>query len=163
MAVKNIILNVNDNDYELAVEASTSLADALRLHLGFTGTKLFCNEGECGACTINVDGEAILSCMVMAIDLEGRKIVTIEGLADPKTGELHPLQAAFVEHSGMQCGFCTAGMIMTSKVLLEKNPDPTEEDVRHALAGNLCRCGNYHRINESVRAAAVKIAEKMPD
>lgn len=163
MTVKNIVLNVNDNDYAVAVEAASSLADVLRLTLGLTGTKLFCNEGECGACTVNVDGEAILSCMVMAVDMEGRKIVTIEGLADHKTGAMHPLQEAFVEHSGMQCGFCTAGMIMTSKVLLEKNPNPTEEDVRQALAGNLCRCGNYHRINEAVRAAAVKIAERMPD
>lgn len=163
MTVKHIVLNVNNTDYEVAVEASRSLADVLRLQLGFTGTKIFCNEGECGACTVNVDGEAILSCMVLAIDMEGRKIVTIEGMSDPVTGAMHPLQEAFVEHSGMQCGFCTSGMIMTANVLLAENPDPSEEDVRKALAGNLCRCGNYHRINESVRAAAVKIAEKMPD
>ena len=160
MTTKHIVLNVNNNDYEISVEATRSLADVLRLQLGFTGTKIFCNEGECGACTVNVNGEAVLSCMVLAIDMEGKKIVTIEGLSNAQNGDMHPLQEAFVEHSGMQCGFCTSGMIMTANVLIKENPNPSEEDVRKALAGNICRCGNYHRINESVRAAAVKVAEK---
>lgn len=163
MTTKHIVLNVNNTDYEITVEVGRSLADVLRMQLGFTGTKILCNEGECGACTVNVDGEAILSCMMLAIDMEGKKIVTIEGLCDQISGEMHPLQEAFVEHSGMQCGFCTSGMIMTANVLLGKKPDPSESDVRQALAGNLCRCGNYHRINEAIRAAAVKIAKKIPN
>ena len=140
-----ITLTVNSEDYEVRVWSMDTLADILRQKLGLTGTNIMCNEGECGACTVLIDGVLRLSCMTLAIECEGKDILTIEGLADPETGELHPVQRAFVERSGMQCGFCTPGMILTAKVLLDENPNPTEDMVREALAGNICRCGNYKR------------------
>ena len=149
-----ITLEVNREEHKLAVAANWTLADVLRENLGLTGTKLICNEGECGACTVLVDGKPTLSCLTLAIECEGKSILTIEGLADPLTGELHPLQQTFVERSGMQCGACTPGMILTAKALLDANPNPTEDEVREALAGNLCRCGNYLRITECILAAA---------
>jgi len=150
MSMQDIVLNVNDIDYELKIRSTRSLADVLREDIGLIGTKLMCNEGECGACTVIIDGTTALSCMMLAIDCEGRKILTIEGLADQSTGELHPIQQSFVDKSGMQCGVCTSGMILTAKALLDENPDPGEDDVREALSGNLCRCGNYQRITECV-------------
>jgi len=152
--LRPITLEVNREEHKLAVAASWTLADVLREHLGLTGTKLICNEGECGACTVLVDEKPTLSCLTLAIECEGKHILTIEGLADPLTGELHPLQQTFVERSGMQCGACIPGMILTAKALLDVNPDPTEDEVREALAGNICRCGNYLRITECVLAAA---------
>lgn len=149
-----ITLTVNSEEYEIRVWSMDTLADILRQKLGLTGTNIMCNEGECGACTVIIDGVLRLSCMTLAIECEGKDILTIEGLADPETGELHPVQRAFVERSGMQCGFCTPGMILTAKVLLDGNPNPTEDMVREALAGNICRCGNYKRITESVLTAA---------
>lgn len=149
-----ITLFVNGEDYDLYVEPLWTLADVLRKNLGLTGTKLMCNEGECGSCTVLIDGIPKLSCLLLAVECEGKKILTIEGLVNPQTGELHPIQQAFVDHSGMQCGVCTPGMILTAKALLDRNPNPSEDDVREALAGNLCRCGNYKRIAESVLAAA---------
>ena len=136
---------------------TATLAEVLRDELGLTGTKIMCNEGECGACTVLINGKPMLSCMTLAIDAQHKEILTIEGLADPVTGELHPIQKAFVENSGMQCGVCTPGMILTAKALLDRNPDPTEDDVRKALSGNLCRCGNYRRITECVLDAAEKM------
>ena len=133
---------------------TATLADVLREELGLTGTKIMCNEGECGACTVLINGKPMLSCMMLAIDAQNKDILTIEGLADPVTGDLHPIQKAFVDHSGMQCGICTPGMILTAKALLEENPGPNEDDVRRALSGNLCRCGNYRRITECVLSAA---------
>jgi carbon-monoxide dehydrogenase small subunit len=149
-----ITLALNGEDYELEVEPQWALADVLREKLGLTGTKIMCNEGECGSCTILIDGKPMLSCLMLAVECEGKNILTIEGLADRKTGKLHPIQQAFVDHSGMQCGVCTPGMILTAKALLDENHNPTEDDVREALAGNLCRCGNYKRIVECVLAAA---------
>ena len=150
-----ITLTVNGEDHELRVKLLWTLADVLREKLGLTGTKVMCNEGECGSCTVLVDGIPTLSCLTLALECEGKDILTIEGLADPATGTLHPLQKAFVENSGMQCAVCTPGMVLTAKALLDKpSASPSEDEVREALAGNLCRCGNYKRIVESVLAAA---------
>ncbi len=151
---KILNLNVNKQEYELKVAPLDTLAHVLREDLGLTGTKIMCDEGECGACTVLIDGRPILSCMTLAVACEGKKILTIEGIADPKTGDLHPIQQAFVAKSGMQCGVCTPGMILSAKALLDADPDPTEDDVRNALSGNLCRCGNYSRITECVLDAA---------
>ena len=152
-----ITLRINGVQYEVRASVTTTLADVLREELGFTGTKIMCNEGECGACTVLINAKPILSCMMLAIDAQNKDILTIEGLADPATGNLHPLQQAFVELSGMQCGVCTPGMILTAKALLDNHPDPTEDDVRNALSGNLCRCGNYRRISECVIEASEKM------
>jgi carbon-monoxide dehydrogenase small subunit len=149
-----IVLTVNRKREEVRVLPTETLADTLRDRLGLTGTKIMCNEGECGTCTVLIDGKPVLSCLTLAVESAGKQILTIEGLADPATGELHPIQQAFVEHSGMQCGVCTPGMILTAKALLDRSPDPAEDEVREALSGNLCRCGNYNRIAESVLAAA---------
>jgi carbon-monoxide dehydrogenase small subunit len=145
-----VVLNVNGVKYEVRPRATATLADVLREELGLTGTKIMCNEGECGACTVLINGKPVLSCMMLAIDAQNKDILTIEGLADPATGDLHPIQKAFVDHSGMQCGFCTPGMILSAKALLDENSRPNEDDVRRALSGNLCRCGNYRRITECV-------------
>ncbi len=152
--LKPVVLTINGGSMETMVWPAETLADTLRNRLGLTGTKLMCNEGECGSCTVLIDGRPVLSCLTLAIECEGKNIITIEGLADSLTGELHPIQQAFVEHSGLQCGVCTPGMILTAKALLDENPDPTVDEVREALAGNLCRCGTYSRITESVLAVA---------
>ncbi len=149
-----ITLTVNGEDYLLEVESDRTLADVLREKLGLSGTKIMCNEGSCGACTVLINGEPVLSCLTLAVECEGKDILTIEGLADKATGALHPLQKVFVEKSGMQCGVCTSGMILTAKSLLDKSLNVSEDDVREALAGNLCRCGNYKRITECVLDAA---------
>ena len=159
MSMRTLILNVNGDKYEVKARVTATLAEVLREELGLTGTKVMCNEGDCGACTVLINGRPVLSCMTLAIETENKDILTIEGLADRTTGNLHPIQQAFVEHSGMQCGVCTPGMILTAKALLDANPDPTEDDVRNALSGNLCRCGNYRRITESVLAAAKMMRE----
>ncbi|MFC1909412.1 (2Fe-2S)-binding protein [Chloroflexota bacterium] len=152
--IPSIVLNVNSDKYEVRVRPTETLADVLREKLGITGTKIMCNEGECGSCTVLMDGKPVLSCLMLAVECEGKEIITIEGIADPETGELHPIQKAFVERSGMQCGICTPGMILTAKAFLDENPNPDEDEVREALAGNLCRCGNYMRITECVLAAS---------
>jgi carbon-monoxide dehydrogenase small subunit len=152
-----IVLKVNGMEYELKTSVMATLADVLREKLGLTGTKIMCNEGDCGACTVLINGKPMLSCMMLAIDAQNKNILTIDGLADPVTGDLHPLQKAFVELSGMQCGVCTPGMILTAKALLDNNPDPTEDDVRNELSGNLCRCGNYRRIMKCVLEASKKM------
>jgi len=152
-----LILRINGAQVEVKAVTTATLAEVLREELGLTGTKMMCNEGECGACTVLINGKPMLSCMTLAIDAQDKDILTIEGLADPVTGRLHPIQKAFVERSGMQCGVCTPGMILTAKAFLDENPDPTEEDVRVALSGNLCRCGNYRRITECVLHAAEKM------
>ena len=133
------------------------LVHTLREKLGLTGTKLSCDRGACGACSVLVDGKQALSCLLLTVDCDGKRITTIEGLAEPINGALHPIQEAFIENHGAQCGFCTPGMIMATKALLEGNLDPTEEEVKWALGGNICRCGNYRSISKSVLAAAEKM------
>ncbi len=147
---KVMTLTVNNEDYEVNVAPTETLADVVRERLGLTSTKIMCNQGECGACTVLMDGRPVLSCLTLAVECEGKDILTVESLADHETGELHPIQQAFVDQSGMQCGFCTPGMLLTAKALLEASPKSTEDDVREALAGNLCRCGNYKRITDCI-------------
>ena len=149
-----IQLNVNSRAYRLKVRSNWTLLEVLRRELGLTGTKKGCDRSGCGACTVNVDGKAIYACSILAIGMEGKKIITIEGLADG--GTLHPIQKSFSEHGGYQCGFCTSGQVMAAKALLERNPKPTEKEVRAALSGNLCRCGAYPKIIESVLGAGAK-------
>ncbi len=145
-------LNVNGRSHTLSVRPDETLMDALRDRLNLTGTKEGCAEGDCGACTIQVDGRAVNACLILTADAEGREIRTIEGLA--QNGELSALQRAFVENGGIQCGFCIPGMLMSADALLQKNPKPTDREIREALAGNLCRCTGYIKIFQSVRAAA---------
>ena len=147
-----IKFTVNGEIRQLDVCSHHSLADVLRKQLGLLGTKVSCGEGECGACTVIMDGKAVNSCIVLAPELDGRDILTIEGLA--QQGELDPIQIAFIEEGAVQCGFCTPGMIMSTKALLAENPTPNEEQTRQALAGNLCRCTGYHRIVKAVLKAA---------
>lgn len=145
-------LHVNGEEYDLEIEPHRTLVEVLRETLGFTGTKKSCNEGECGACTVIMDGKPVASCLVLALDAEGKEILTIEGLAHGE--DLHPLQVAFVRQGGIQCGFCTPGMIMSAKALLDKNPSPTTMEVRSAISGNLCRCTGYQQIVDAVMTAA---------
>lgn len=147
-------LKVNGRSYRLEVEHRQTLAEVLRDQLGFTGTKIGCNRGECGACTVVINSRNIYSCSQLAVWMEGKEIVTIEGLV--KGDRLDPVQEAFIEHDGPQCGFCTSGQIMSGKALLLRNPSPTETQVKRALSGNLCRCGNYNREVAAVLAAAGK-------
>ena len=143
-----IQLNVNNKTYRLKVKSHWTLLDVLRRELNLTGSKKACDHGNCGACTVILDGKAVYACSLLAITVDGKKILTVEGL---RQGEnLHPIQKSFSEHGGYQCGFCTSGQMMSTKALLDKNPEPTIEDVRLALAGNLCRCGAYPKIIESV-------------
>lgn len=148
---REILLVVNGDTYRLTVEPHRTLLDVLRDDLGLTGTKNGCGMGECGACTVLVDGKPVSSCLILAIRADGKSVTTIEGLADGN--KLHPLQQAFVECSAIQCGFCTPGMILTAKALLEENPKASEEDVKLGLVGNLCRCTGYVKIVEAVMAA----------
>ncbi len=147
-----ITLKVNGKAYRLEVEHRQTLAEVLRDQLGFTGTKIGCDRGECGACTVVINGRNIYSCSQLAVWMNGKEILTIEGLA--KGDKLDPIQQAFIEHDGPQCGFCTPGQIMSGKALLMRNSNPTEAEVRRALSGNLCRCGNYNREVAAVLAAA---------
>jgi aerobic-type carbon monoxide dehydrogenase small subunit (CoxS/CutS family) len=149
-----VVLNVNGKTYRVEVEHRQTLAEVLRDELGLTGTKIGCDRGECGACTVIIDGRNMYSCSQLAVWMQGKQILTIEGLA--KGDKLDPLQDAFIEHDGPQCGFCTSGQIMSGKALLMKNPKPTEAQARRALSGNLCRCGNYNREVAAVLAAASK-------
>jgi aerobic-type carbon monoxide dehydrogenase small subunit (CoxS/CutS family) len=145
-------LHVNGSVHTVEIEPRTTLAEALRIHLGMTGTKIVCDRGVCSGCTVWLDKMPVNSCMTLAIDAVGHPITTIEGLAPE--GEMHPLQAAFVKHDAMQCGFCTPGMVMSCAALLERNPQPSEADVRHAVSGNLCRCGTYPKIFAATLDAA---------
>lgn len=147
-----VTLNINGVDRQVKLEPRTTLAEELRDELGMTGTKISCDRGSCSACTVWIDGMPVSSCMTLAIDVAGRKITTIEGLA--KGDELHPVQQAFIEHDAMQCGFCTPGMVMSSAALLARNPNPTLDDVKTATSGNLCRCGTYPKVFDAVLAAA---------
>lgn len=145
-------LRVNGEDYEVFTEPWKSLADVLRDELNLTSVKIACNEGQCGSCTVLIDGKLVKSCLVLAPKANGKEILTIEGLT--KDGKLHPLQEAFIKHFAVQCGFCTPGFILAAKSLLDENPDPTEEEVREWLAGNLCRCTGYVKIIEAVLEVA---------
>lgn len=147
-----ISFSLNGHLTKMTIQDHWTLLHLLREELGLLGTKEGCGSGECGACTININGKAVNSCIYLAIDADGTSIQTIEGLAS-ESGELHPIQKAFVENAGIQCGFCTPGMLMSSKALLEENPNPTEEEIKHALAGNICRCTGYVQILDSVKAA----------
>lgn len=158
-AAAPVTLNVNGADKSVKVEPRSTLAEALRTHLDMTGTKVVCDRGSCSACTVWLDGTPVNSCMTLAVDVGQRKITTIEGLA-PSLDQLHPVQAAFIEHDGLQCGFCTPGMIMSCAALLNRNPRPTQRDVRDAVSGNLCRCGTYPKVFEATLAAAEKMGNK---
>ena len=147
-----ITLKVNGQDKKLQVEPRTTLAEALRFKADLTGTKVVCDRGACSACTVFIDNVPHLACMTLALDARGREIKTIEGLAQGDT--LHPVQEQFIEHDAMQCGFCTPGMIMSCAALLEKNKNPTLDDVKHACSGNLCRCGTYPKVFDATLAAA---------
>jgi aerobic-type carbon monoxide dehydrogenase small subunit (CoxS/CutS family) len=148
----NVKLTVNGVEHRAEVEDHWTLAEMLRDHLRLTGTKIGCDRGECGACTVLLDGKPVYSCSQLAVWADGRSITTVEGLAHD--GHLHPLQEAFIEHDGPQCGFCTSGQLMSAKALLDRNPHPTADEVRGAMTGNICRCSNYNRYVESVLAAA---------
>ena len=153
---RNIGMTVNGVRHQVEVETRVTLADCLRHHLGLTGTHLGCEHGVCGACTVIVDGQTVRSCLMLAVQADGAEIATVEGLADDD-GTLHPLQQAFHDHHGLQCGFCTPGMLMTLIEFLEFNPDPSETEVREALSGNLCRCTGY----QGIVAAALDAAQRM--
>jgi aerobic-type carbon monoxide dehydrogenase small subunit (CoxS/CutS family) len=147
-----IVLRVNGLERSLEVEPRTTLAEALRDSLSLTGTKVACDRGACSACTVWLDGKTVCACMILAIDVGGRKVTTIEGLA--QGDDLHPVQAAFIEHDALQCGFCTPGMVMSCAALLERDPRPTADDVNTAISGHICRCGAYPHIVEATLAAA---------
>ena len=150
-----IALNVNDEFYEVAVEPHRTLLEVLRDTLGLTGTKKGCDGGECGSCTVLMDGEAVLSCLILAVEAQGKRITTIEGLA--KDGQLHPLQQAFIDHGAVQGGFCTPGVILSAKALLDRNPNPTADEAIDAIAGNLCRCGTYPQHPKAILQAAQEL------
>jgi carbon-monoxide dehydrogenase small subunit len=149
-------LTINSEPYELLVEPYWSLLDLLRDHLHLTGTKRGCDEGDCGACTVLLQGKAVPSCMVLALHANDKDVITVEGLA--RGGKLHPVQEAFVTHGGVQCGYCTPGLIISAVGLLLENPHPTEEDVRFGIGGNLCRCTGYTKVVQAI----LKAAEAMP-
>jgi carbon-monoxide dehydrogenase small subunit len=152
MALHEIHVTVNDEPEQVAVPANMTLMRMLREKLALTGTKNGCSAGECGACTIILNGEAVNSCMVLAVECNGADVLTVEGLA--KEAALDPIQDAIIKHGGVQCGFCTPGVLMSARALLDRNPNPSEEDIREALVGNLCRCTGYLPIVEAVQEAA---------
>jgi carbon-monoxide dehydrogenase small subunit len=159
-AEKNIRLTVNGKLHELMmgkdVNPDHTLAYTLRETLGDTGTKIACDHGGCGACTVLMDGEAVLSCTILTVECDGKNIITIEGLANALTGELHPLQQAFIDYTAFQCGFCTPGIILSAKALLDKNPSPTEEEIKRELAGHYCRCISHYLVIKAIRSVAEK-------
>jgi len=152
-----MIFNINGEIYEDEIDVRRTLLEALRENFGLTGTKKGCNEGECGACTVLLDGKPVTSCLVLAIEAQGKRIETVEGVA--KNGDLHPLQRAFIEYGAFQCGFCTPGTLMAAKGLLIENPKPSEEEVRRSIAGNLCRCSGYNKYVEAILDAAEKLSK----
>lgn len=160
---QTINIKVNGEDYELDIGSridqvgpSHTLAQTLRDKLELTGTKIGCDHGACSACTVIMDSKPVLSCMILTVECDGKEVTTIEGLEDQKTGQLHPLQQSFIDNTAFQCGFCTPGIIMTSKALLDRNPAPSEEDIKEALAGNYCRCGSHYLVIKAVRETAAK-------
>ena len=157
MARHHVKATVNGDAVEFLCDTRQTLLEALRDELQFTGTKEGCGTGDCGACSVIVDGRLVCSCLTLAVEAEGKEIETIEGMADGQT--LHPLQRKFLEHGALQCGICTPGILMAARSLLERNPNPTETEVRYWLAGNLCRCTGYHKIVEAVLDAAREMRE----
>jgi xanthine dehydrogenase YagT iron-sulfur-binding subunit len=149
----HLSLDINARRHELDVDPRTTLLDALREQLGLTGTKKGCDQGQCGACTVHVDGKRVLACLTLAAQVEGRNITTIEGLA-AENGDLHPVQAAFLEHDAFQCGYCTPGQIMSAVACIREGRVGSDEEIREYMAGNLCRCGAYNHIVTAVREAA---------
>ena len=152
MAKQYVNTTINGDNHELLCDPTQTLLDVLRDQLDMTGTKEGCGTGDCGACSVTMDGVLLCSCLVMGVEANGKEVETIEGMADGD--DLHPLQQKFIEHIALQCGICTPGLLVASKALLEENPDPTEEEIRYWLAGNLCRCTGYHKIIEAVQDAA---------
>ena len=153
--MRKILLTINKDPYEVFIEPSETLLEVIRNKVGLKGTKNGCSVGECGACTVLLDGEAVRSCLMLAVAARDKEITTIEGLA---TGHvLHPLQEKFIEHGAIQCGFCTPGMILSAKAFLSEKPNPDEDDIREAMAGNLCRCTGYTKIVDAIKAAAEAI------
>ncbi len=157
MAKHHVKATVNGDAVEFLCEAHETLLEVLRDGLGLTGTKEGCSTGDCGACSVTIDGRLVCSCLVLGVEAEGKAIQTIEGMAAGTA--LHPLQRKFLEHAGLQCGICTPGILIAARSLLERNPDPTEEEVRYWLAGNLCRCTGYHKIVDAVLDAAREMRE----
>jgi carbon-monoxide dehydrogenase small subunit len=149
---------INGEIYEDEIDVRRTLLEVLRENFGLTGTKKGCNEGECGTCTVLLDGKPVASCLVLAVEAQGKRIETVEGLA--QGGELHPLQQAFLDHGAFQCGFCTPGVLMAAKGLLDENPNPSEAEVRRAIAGNLCRCTGYNKYVEAILDTAARISNK---
>lgn len=147
-----VALRVNGKTYEVSVKPNETLLDVLREKLGLTGTKKGCDLGDCGACTVLLDGKPVNSCLVLAVDAARGEVLTVEGLAE--NGELHPLQEAFIKYGAIQCGYCSPGMLMSLKALLDREPHPTRDQVMNAIAGNLCRCGGYHKIADAALAAS---------
>lgn len=166
MDIKSVTLFINESQYQFSigdmygqVMPSETLSHTLRKRLGLTGTKESCNQGACGCCTVIMDGDAVASCMLLTVDCDGKHITTIEGLKDPVTGKLDPVQQAFLDHYAFQCGFCTPGIIMTTKALLDKNPHPSKEEITEALSGNYCRCISHYHVVEAVEDLAGKERE----
>jgi carbon-monoxide dehydrogenase small subunit len=153
--MRSIQMNVNGETYKVEVKPHETLLDVIREKVGLTGTKKGCDTGQCGACTVIMNGKAVNACLVLAVESHGKEILTVEGLA--RDGHLHPLQEAFVQEGAVQCGFCSPGMLLTAKALLEENPQPTEREVKEAIAGNLCRCTGYVKIVKAILTASEKI------
>jgi len=158
--VKQLIqLDINNTVYDVPVNPRDLLVDVLRKTVGLTGTKKGCGQGDCGACTVLIDGIPVLSCITLAISCQGKKITTIEGLVG-ESGELHPIQQAFVDYGAIQCGFCTPGMILTTKALLDRNPYPNMEEIKRSIAGNICRCTGYKKIIEAICAVRDSLSKE---
>lgn len=158
MPKAHVTTTINGDEYEVLCEPGQTLVDVIRNGLGLTGTKEGCSTGDCGACSVMLDGELVCSCLVLAVEADGAEIDTIEGMAEGED-ELHPLQRNFLELNGLQCGICTPGILIAARALLERNPDPTETEIRFWLAGNLCRCTGYDKVIRSVQAAAEEMRE----
>ena len=158
MSKIHVTTTVNGDRMEFLAEPRETLLDALRNHLDLTGTKEGCGTGDCGACSVTVDGTLVCSCLMLAAEANGKRVETIEGMAKE---ELHPLQRKFIEHAALQCGFCTPGILVAAKALLERNPDPTDTEIRYWLAGNLCRCTGYDKIIRAVQDAAAEMRQDM--
>ena len=158
MAKAHVTTTINGDEYEFLCEPGQTLVDAIRNGLGLTGTKEGCSTGDCGACSVMLDGELVCSCLVLAVEADGKAVDTIEGMAEGED-DLHPLQRNFLELNGLQCGICTPGILIAARALLERNPDPTETEIRFWLAGNLCRCTGYDKVIRSVQAAAEEMRE----